>query len=32
MGFVLLTLQFAFLAVDRMAALKLRGGEGGARA
>jgi TRAP-type C4-dicarboxylate transport system permease small subunit len=31
MGFVLLTFQFAFLAVDRMAELTARGGEGGAR-
>lgn len=32
MGFVLLTCQFAFLAVDRMVELKVRGEAGGARA
>ena len=32
MGFVLLTFQFAFLAVDRVAALTDRGGKGGAAA
>jgi TRAP-type C4-dicarboxylate transport system permease small subunit len=31
MGFVLLTFQFAFLVMDRVVALKARGGEGGAR-
>lgn len=31
MGFVLLTLQFAFLVVDRAVGLKARGTEGGAR-
>ena len=32
MGFVLLTFQFAFLVLDRMVELKIREGEGGARA